>query len=274
MKKPLCISAYVFGNYTKYIPYYVYSILKSYPDYFVKIFCMDRLTKKENACMEMIKKNLSANFKIKENYFPFPEFKEAKKGKPLRFLIPHTEFSEFENVYVGDVDFLIVKETPSLLEGHLEHCRKIELPYSNQIRPHSQRLTGLHFFKVEEYYKKLNPIIEYYQNHLDEVYKFMSRHQTDEKFLYHIIKKGIGFGKINQFPYRPHHGFHLGIVRINGYDKYMKEGQSNPFHRLPPHSVLKKQLLAFFRDPLFQEISRTNPIKEISILKQKLQQSN
>lgn len=56
MKKPLCISAYVFGNYTKYIPYYVYSILKSYPDYFVKIFCMDRLTKKENACMEMIKK--------------------------------------------------------------------------------------------------------------------------------------------------------------------------------------------------------------------------
>ncbi|QQK80839.1 hypothetical protein HUG20_13675 [Salicibibacter cibi] len=271
MKKPLCMSVYVFGNYTKYIPYYVYSILKSYPNYFVKVFVMDRLSTKENACMKMIKKNLSTNFEIKENYFPYTPFKDGKKGKPFRFLIPQTEFSEFEYVYIGDIDFLITKETPSLLEGHVNHCEKIGLPYSNQIRSNSERLTGLHFFNVDEYYKKMNPIIEYYHHHLDEVYSFMKRYQTDEKFLYHIIEKGIGFGKINQFSYRPHHGFHLGILRINGFDNYVREGQSNPFHRLPPYPVLRKQLLEFFHDPLFQEISRTNQIKEITMLKKKLQ---
>ncbi|MDQ0243018.1 hypothetical protein J2S09_000554 [Bacillus fengqiuensis] len=273
MKKTLCMSVYVFGEYTKYIPYYVYSILKSYPDYFVKIFCMDRLSAKENACLDMIRKDLSTNFVVKEDYFPYPKFREKKTGKPLRFLIPHSEFSEFEHVYIGDVDFLIIKETPSLLEGHLEHCKNIELPYSNQIRPNSNRLTGLHFFKVEEYYKAMNPIIEYYQHHLDEVYKEMNLYRTDEKFLYKIIEKGIGFSKINQFLYRPHHGFHLGILRVNAFETYIKEGNKRQIHRLPPYPTLRKQLLEFFYDPLFQEISKVNPIKEISILKEKLQKN-
>ncbi|WP_318502583.1 hypothetical protein [Bacillus sp. T3] len=271
MKNPFCMSVYVFGDYTKYIPYYIYSILKSYPDYFVKIFCMDHLSEQENLCLDLIRKNLSTNFEIKEKYFPFPKFRKNKLGKPFRFLIPHEEFSEFENVYLGDVDYLIVKENPSILEGHLEHCKKIGLPYSNQIRPNTKRLTGHHFLIVKEYYHLMQPIIEYYQNHLDEVYNEMKLNRSDEKFLYKIVEKGIGFGKMKENHYRPHHGFHLGIMRTNGFKKYVQEGPTNPFSSLPPYPILRKQLLEYYQDPLFQEIINNNPIHEIISLKEKLQ---
>ena len=270
MKKQLCIAVYVFGQYSKYVPYYIYSILKSYPNYFVKVFCMDELSKKENECLALIRENLSANFIIKEKYFPFYQFRKQKLGKPLRFLIPFHEFSEFDYVYIGDVDFLIVEESPSLLDGHIEHCKKIELPYSNQIRPNSNRLTGLHFFKVKEYYHTMNEVIGYYSNHLDKVHDFMKKYRSDEILLYKMIEEGIGFGKINQCHYRPHHGFHLGILRINGFEAYIKEGYNNPFHSLPPYDTFKDQLLAYYDDPLFKNIVSINPIDEILKLKKKL----
>ncbi|HHY21662.1 MAG TPA: hypothetical protein GX525_07235 [Bacilli bacterium] len=271
MEKKLCIAVYVFGSYTKYVPYYIYSILKSYPHYYVKIFCMDKLAKREAECLDLIRKNLSTNFMVKENYFPFPQFREQKLGRPLRFLIPYHEFSEFDYVYIGDVDFLIVQESPSLLDGHIEHCKKIKLPYSNQIRPNTKRLTGLHFFKVKEYYQAMNEVIDYYSNNLGEVYSLMKKYRSDdEKFLYKMIEKTIGFGKINDSVYRPHHGFHLGILRINAFESYIKGGYNNPFHRLPPYTLFKKQLLTYYEDPLFKRIININPITEILTLKKKL----
>ena len=44
--KQLCVTTYVHGNYKKFIPYYVYSILKSYPHYFVKIFVNGQVSAK------------------------------------------------------------------------------------------------------------------------------------------------------------------------------------------------------------------------------------
>ena len=67
--KPICCTAYVFGKYTDYIPYYIYSILKSYPDYYVKIFVQQSLAKKEKLCLNLVSKGLSDHFEIKENYF-------------------------------------------------------------------------------------------------------------------------------------------------------------------------------------------------------------
>jgi hypothetical protein len=63
--KQLCVTTYVYGNYKKFIPYYVYSILKSYPDYFVKIFVNGQLSTNEHASLERIKQQLSKNLEIK-----------------------------------------------------------------------------------------------------------------------------------------------------------------------------------------------------------------
>src|SRR5690625_7837781 len=65
----ICMAVYVFGDYTRYIPYYVYSVLKSYPDYYVKVFTRDSLSPNEKKCMALIRDQVSPNFEVIESYF-------------------------------------------------------------------------------------------------------------------------------------------------------------------------------------------------------------
>ncbi|SCG83247.1 hypothetical protein DW1_1677 [Proteiniborus sp. DW1] len=262
--KPLCFAVFVYDDYSKFIPFYIYSILKSYPEYYVKVFLRESLPESERRCMELIKEELSCNFEIKENYYSDFRFSDTTM-RVLRFLIPYEEFKEFENVYIGDVDFLIVRETPSILDGHLKHCERIGLPYSNEIRPGTKRLSGLHFFKVKEYYSKMNKIIEYYLNNSDELYRIMNKLKSNEKFLYYIIEKEIGFGKLGQArKYRPHHGIHLSC-EIEGYFENRKEASKARYNRL------KKQLKEYFADPLFLEMIKILPVEKIVQLSHELQ---
>ncbi|MDQ0300697.1 hypothetical protein J2S78_003165 [Salibacterium salarium] len=189
----------------------------------------------------------------------------------LRFLIPYNQYKNFENVYIGDVDFLIVKEEPSLLDSHLNHCSQIQLPYSNQIRPDSNRLTGLHFFKTKPYYQKMNAIINFYRDNPDKLQKKIEKLGGNEQVLYEITKQ-IGFGKMKNNHYRPHHGFHLGIIR-NGpsrFKDYVIGGYDHSFHQLPKYQTLKKQLLKYYNDPLFENMIKIHPTKEILLLKKQL----
>ncbi|AST95149.1 hypothetical protein [Shouchella clausii] len=271
--KSLCVTTYVFGNYKRYIPYFVYSVLKSYPDYFVKVFSYDNLSTKETDSLERIKQHLSSSFEIKENYYT-DKISKASEGKARRFLLPHAEFKGFKYAYIGDIDFLIVKEEPSLLDSHIKHCQDIGLPYSNQIRPQSRRLTGLHFFKVKEYFEKMEPVINEYIDAPEKIEAAFRTGIRNEEFLYNLIEQTIGFGKMNDHHYRPHHGFHLGILRsgVDSFKSYVDNGHKNKFHQLPKYAVLKKALLRYYNDPLFKELERINPIKEVQILKKLLRQ--
>ncbi len=254
--KPLCFAVYVYEDYTKFIPFYIYTILKSYPEYYVKVFLRESLPENEKKCIDLIREKLSNNFEIKENYYSNFRFSDSTM-RVLRFLIPYDEFKEFENVYIGDVDFLIVEEATSILEGHLKHCENIGLPYSNEIRIGTKRLSGLHFFKVKEYYSKMNKIIEYYMNNIDELYRLMNKLKSNEKFLYYIIDKGIGFGKLNQSrKYRPHHGLHLSC-EIEGYFENRKEASRARYNHL------KNQLKRYFSDPLFLDMLKILPVEKI-----------
>lgn len=263
-RKPLCFVAFVYGDYTQYIPFYIYSILKSYPEYYVKIFVNKKLNSIENKALEMIRERLSTNFEIRENYFKefnIEELKIPEEGKKaLRFLLPKEEFLNFENVYFGDIDFLIVKETPNLLEGHLEHCKKTGLPYSNIVRKNSKRLTGLHFYKVDEYYNKMDEIIYSYLENKDKLVSHLSKYKWDEEFLYDIVKEGIGFEGLSKYDYRPHHGFHIGTIRHGKITKgYLENGEHNPVHMLPSYTELKNKLAVYYRDPLFLDILELIP---------------
>ncbi|MBY7142194.1 hypothetical protein KFZ56_03620 [Virgibacillus sp. NKC19-3] len=216
----------------------------------------------------MINKRLSQNFEVKENYYTNLKF-NALAGKVMRFLLPSYEFKDFANVYIGDVDFLIINEHPSLLESHLDHCQQISLPYSNQIRPGSKRLTGLHFYQVDEYYEKMNSAIQHYVDDPEKITQAFQTLKRDEEFLYQMIEKNIGFRDMKKYHYRPHHGFHLGILRKGSakFRDYVREGPKNPFHRLPEYPVLRKQLLQYYNDPLFQDIENTHRIQEVQLLR-------
>ncbi|MGY4690684.1 hypothetical protein [Salibacterium sp. K-3] len=270
---PLCVSVTVFGSYTKYIPYFIYSVLKSYPSYYVKVFTNTTLSPSEQRCLMKVRQKLSGRFTVYENYFARIDTDNRQVGKMMRFLVPFHQYKNFESVYIGDVDFLIVNETPGLFESHKRHCKKINLPYSNQIRSGAQRLSGLHFFQTKPYYKKMNEVLNYYREHPRKLAVQIEKGGGNEQVLYQWIKKHIGFGRIEKYPYRPHHGFHLGIIR-NGterFDSYVTHGPHNPVHRLPPYPSLKKKLMVYYNDPLFKTMMRIHPVREIQRLQQLLQ---
>ncbi|GBF78193.1 hypothetical protein PA598K_06804 [Paenibacillus sp. 598K] len=269
--KEMGITPFVFGDYTRFIPFYIYSMLTSYPDYGIKVFMQGKLSKQENRCLELLERRFPDTFEIRTNFMHKNELSPAnqrsliKSKKALRWLIPHREVMHFQNIYIGDVDFLIVKESPGILEAHLEHCTTTGLPYSNAIRPGTQRLTGLHFIRTKEYYDKMTPVIKYYRSHLGELCDMVTKGNSDEVFLYRMVEQGIGFTGLDQMHYRPHHGFHLGKV-VRGEIKAGYLGYNQPadeYWDSSTFAVITPQLMNYFDDPLFLDMLELIPHERV-----------
>lgn len=254
IKKELVFCVYVFGEYNKYIPYYIYGITKSYPEHHIKILVHNSLTNEQKKAITLID---NSNVEIKENCLNEIKFnKKYIKGgneKILKWLIPHEELYGYKYAYIGDVDMFIVKEFPSLLESHIEHMNKIGLPFSNAIRKNQKRLTGLHFIDVEKYYQILNPIINEYLNDNNKLNNDLKKCPNgNEEFLYNMIKNSIGFGAYKNeiieggsLYYRPHHGLHIGLLRIKNKEK---------IEILPD----------YINDDLLQKILKISPLPELN----------
>lgn len=210
----MCVSVVSDKKYEKYIPYFIYFINKSYPTYHIKILFLGVLSNKIKSLIQYMDNPLVT---IEENFFKNAPTSNQEL-KSIRWLIPKEIFKDFEYVYIGDVDMLICKEIPTLLEQHTTHIEKNNIPYSNCIRPKTTRLTGLHFFKVKEYYQQMGDIIKQQTKKINNKnFKFKSGYRN-EHFLYDIIKKGIGKlpkdeNRIDVGGSGPHHGLHLGIWR-------------------------------------------------------------
>lgn len=264
----VCITTYVFGAYSKYIPYYVYSVLKSYPDYYVKIFIDKELNFLEKKCMDLIRHDLSDNFSICENSFQDYDFLNEMPicggGKIiLRWLIPEEEFDGFDYIYIGDVDFFIIREDPTLLESHINHCRETQLPFSNKIRlmpdsyDRSDRLTGLHFIIKEPYYEKIGPYISSYLEHKERLLESVSGIDNDEQFLYHLVEQGFDLDKLLDYDdFRPHHGIHLGITRVRGVTPSKALEKLNQAAMVESFQLdeARKSLFNCLNDDVFQQI--------------------
>jgi hypothetical protein len=214
----LCLATVVFGDYREYIPYYIHSISAAYPTYAVKVFVTDPgLPERVSAGLECLQRLGLSRFEVRVGCFPlFPDSHTPVVGRQAlgmyqRWLLPPTEFAGFEYSYVGDIDFLILPEAESLLEGHLRHIRALGVPYSNVVRRDSRRLSGLHFFEVRPYFAAVAHLIRFYSERAERV-RDLGLH--NEEFLYHLIEQTIGFGTMATARwFRPKHGFHLGCVR-------------------------------------------------------------
>lgn len=201
--KKLCVVCFVFHNrrygefeYLAYIPFYIYTVLKAYPDYAVRIYTDCDLPFEISEQLRLLEG--MGEFHVVEN-ISVPGFKPGKDPngdlrKSIRWLFYDDAFEQFETIYIGDIDILIGKETPGIYEAHLKHCETLGLPYSNIVRPqpvetkrdifhlaacwrngfgvgqilrylhmdisHWYKLSGRqHFFKTEEYYSKIRPHI-------------------------------------------------------------------------------------------------------------------
>jgi hypothetical protein len=281
VKSNLCFSTFVFGTYQKYIPYYIYSIARTYPEAYVKIIVDGFISPHITQVLEILKKQQINRFEIVEiadnGYEEYKDYNIRGGGKKLlRWLFSYSFFKDFDYVYFGDVDILILPEKTPLIDFHISQSNQFGLPFSNKVRTDDEnrptnRLTGLHFIDVKNYYKKVQPIIENITTDIDYRKTYFSGIQRDENLLYKINKEAFAFDetKLTQ-AVRPWHGLHLGITRGNK-DIDIKTIEENSSISL---DEIKKHLSSYQNDPIFNKIqSKVFVIELYEILKQ-LKMSN
>ncbi len=130
------------------------------------------------------------------------EFNKGYCPNIVRFLIEPIIKSKF--VYISDIDIITLDS--DIIDRHTSIMKDNNLPYSNIIRPNSNRLSGLHFTPYENYY----PI-----NDWDDLKNYV---QHDEVFLYHLLAKRFPNLK-NECNIRPVHGIHVSPNRKPISDK-------------------------------------------------------
>lgn len=250
----LCISVIVNQKYQKYISSYAYCINKAYPEYFVKFFVTSKLNDKQNSII----KNINSNKIIiaEEAFKEYP--KNSNELKSLRWIIDENQYNNCDNAYIGDVDILICKEDVDIEQQHLNHCKSTLLPYSNGLRVCKNKLTGLHFIKIKEYYDiTKNVIKKQRENLLKGNYSKLS----NEVLLYYIIKEcDIGF-PLEWF--RPHHGLHIGLWR-RGYTNLTNEFKEEY------KSYYKYYLQNLKNDDIFIQIKKESNLYEIDNMEKSL----
>lgn len=261
----LCISVVVDKNYEKYIPYFIYFITESYPNYYVKILFLDKLNKKTKDLITLIGSSLVS---IEENFFKgFPNTNQELKS--IRWLVPYEVFEEYDYVYIGDVDILICEEKINLLDTHISHMEKNNIPYSNAIRNKQKRFTGLHFFKVKEYYECMSKVIDKYSNKIKNKQLRLTQNYRNEHLLYDMINEGVK--KLPKDEHRididgsgPHHGLHLGIWR--GYKDNIKKAVKEQIFkdRYQSHYEIFKKIE---NNDIYKNISEIYQLNEINYMK-------
>lgn len=267
--KDLCFVAYVFGEkYQEYIPLFVLSALKAYPDYDVRIYVDKKLDIKVKNQMEVLQ-SYTDNFAIIEDFcqktcFSRKALRVQQIQKSQRWLFYDEAFKNYNAIYIGDIDLLICPEEMPIYEQHIIHCNHIHKPYSNisrkanknkKIRPKIVlnnivkyglnqtikyykceqdeiiKLSGLHFVKTDEYFKKVVPLFSSYINELNLLAEGKSEkynlcmYNNESMLMDLMIDAGFGTPELANgydynietnprvVAYRPHHGLHLGIFR-------------------------------------------------------------
>lgn len=274
----LCFSSFVFGNYQKYIPYYIYSISKTYPESFTKIIIEGKLNDSIKKILETLKGHSNYNFEILEletSFDRYEKFEMRGSGAKtmIRYLFDSSYFPNCDYIYIGDIDILFLPEKTSLLDFHINQIRVIGAPFSNKVRLKtdgslSTRLTGLHFLEKKNYFKAVDPIIKKLLSDESYLNSFVNGLERDEEFLYKLNMEAFNFAPelVSQMG-RPWHGLHLGITRGNK-NINLKTIEENSSLSI---SEIKNFLSNYSSDKIFKEIMKNVFVMEYYVILKHLQ---
>lgn len=272
----LCFSSFVFGKYQKFIPYYIYSIGQTYPKSYIKIFVDSSLEAHIHRALQILKENGISNFEtvkldIDTSVFSGMNIKGGNK-KLVRWLVNPKYFENYEYIYIGDIDIFFLPEKTSLLDLHINQMNLLNVPFSNKVRRDrngllSNRLTGLHFIKTQEYYNKIHPVLKRLESNREYRKTYLSNIERDEQFLYKINKEVFNFDdEILSRAKRPWHGVHLGITRGNsGLD--INSIKDNASLSIPE---IQNYLTQYTKNPIFKAIQQEVFVQEFEVILRKL----
>lgn len=255
--KDLGIIAFINAKYQRYVPLFAYTVFRSYPSYSIRVLMQGRMRKEiAEVCNKAsklgdltIRDGMFRKFSPNDQYF-----------KSLRWTYYDEQFDEFDNIYIGDVDMMICKENPSLLDQHLADCKDKDLPYSNVVRVGQKRLVGRHFM-TRDYFVKMKPVMSKYLDKLrTRSIRLKENVKGNEWLLYRMVRQsGIGFSanKTDKTSLlTTHHGIHLGIWR----NASRKPSNDVSFVL---HKDFFQQYLKMKKDKLYQSIYEVTPLFEI-----------
>jgi hypothetical protein len=259
-----CFTTVVYDWYQDFIPIYIFSILKSFPQHYVKIFLLEKLSDNNKRSLESLK-SLSDQFEVVDEFIDLDWCLIPHKAA-LRFLLTEEYFNDFKYVYFGDVDMLVYNQyDDEFIDRYVQHCEKTGLPFSNEYNfyENKHRITGLHFIIKEPYFKKMNQIIKeiripremgsWWNNSFrSQCFHNQADPSFDEEMLYYMLSKTFDLRLINGH-YRTNHGWHLGEYRYY----YMNDYKSEYHHQQ------KYMLLANKSYQLMSEINDFNKISHM-----------
>lgn len=188
--KDLLIFTVAEGRYQNYAEMWELSLSKAYPEYDTHILRLDtdnRLPRYYGAC--------------------------------IRYLFDHLRFHEYKYLYIGDIDMMIVRESPTILEFHKKELDETGLCYSNTQRGRETmgqaRLTGLHFVDNDWWWRLTFDARAKWYNRL--VFGNIGHSPIDDELMLMQIVKDSGFGlpPPRRDLIERHHGLHLGTVRAH-----------------------------------------------------------
>jgi hypothetical protein len=278
-------------DYQDFIPLFIYGVHQAYPDYHIEVYCKERLKRTVRRSLSSLE--AGGSFTVRENTLSdFPNEKDNIKA--CRWLLNSRDFEQFDHVYLGDIDLIILPETPSLLDQHLDHCSTLGLPFSNIVRPYDSRgvipqteqdrMSGLHFIEPTTYFQAMDPVIERYRIRLRKPVQW-----NNEKILYAMLTEafgdlpkdsvedlptnlglpeehavgGVPFWDPARVLFRPYHGIHFGAFRLkNG--QFKDSARINNFYYGKHYCEFLDQAQ---QDPIFHEIVKQSSRKTRKILR-------
>ena len=214
----LCFVAYVFGSYQDFIPTYIYSILRAFPQHHVKIFLEDPISVDNAVNLALLHKEVPGSFEIIDNFHDL-DWCDVPHKPGHRFLLTKEYFEGFDYVYFGDVDFIVYNEyNDQFFNTYIAHCQSTGLPFSNEWNYDygKYRMTGLHFIIKEPYFESMTDRIEETKSPLS-VFRSGCYHNKeypsyDEEMLFYMCMNEFDLRVLNGYR-RPFHGLHLGTFR-------------------------------------------------------------
>lgn len=219
MKNAFC--TFVYGDYYRFLPYYLLAIRKHYPETSVIVLYDKMLPVKIKSCLQEYRNVIVMEQMVETSEWLKHLNHRGAARQSLRHLLHLNVFENYDCIYFGDVDILHLRETKSLFEFHLIQAEKHALPFSNKVRPllndnsiSSGRLTGLHFVKVKPYFEKMTPVIDKFISNKSYRDLILEGTERNEHVLFNLCKAAFSFDPKDLLQNeRPWHGFHLGLVR-------------------------------------------------------------
>jgi len=273
-------------SYSYYIPLFVYTVKRAYPDAGVVVFVKGVL---KEAVRETLKLILYNGWVVKDQCFKgYPNNPAITNS--LRFLVDEKEFKGYDYIMIRDIDFLVFPHKVSHAEYFIRRMKKMRLPYYGVRGPYSHprrrkinrvgwrrdftRIAGgTVVIKNPDWFDKTSKMRKKYRHYLKsnmsdglDSHKPATYREYDEVMLYRIInesglktprrKNKDVLGKRSPKRYRD---MHLGDFGKR------KHGNKRLISRLATENA--KEFIKLESDPVWKEIKdrmrKNNKVREI-----------